>query len=145
MAREPNVVVPFLMRDGAEAAVRKKKSNHRKPKAHEKKVATALGGRKQPGSGAFDDKADVQKHGGGFPLLVECKRTSGQKSIRLEAEWLSKVTQEAHARGSYPALSIQFDDEIMNKMQGLPEATWVALPMSVLRGLLEAAGEVVDL
>ena len=133
-------VVPFLLRSGAEQERKKDQTNRRKPKAQETKVAAQVGGRRQPGSGAFDAKGDVRK-GGDFPLVVECKRTSGQKSIRLEAEWLAKVTREAHARDAYPALSIEFDDEVTRAMPGAPESTWVALPLTVFRALLERAGE----
>jgi len=133
--------VPFLLRAGSEQERKKDKTNRRKPKAHEQKVAAAVGGRRQPGSGAFDAKGDVRAGAGGeFPLVIECKRTSGQKSIRVEAEWLAKVTREAHARDSYPALSIEFDDEVMRGMSGAPEATWVALPLTAFQALLERAG-----
>ena len=139
-------VVPFLLRPGVEEEVKKKQSHRRKPQAQEKKVASALGGRKQPGSGAFEGhKGDVRKKGGDFPLLVECKRTSGQKTLRVDSNWLAKITSEAHAVNSYPALSIEFDEEIMKAHPGSPESTWVALPLSVLRGILEKAGETVDL
>ena len=116
------------------------KSLRKKPRKQENRVSGALGGRRQPGSGAFDSKGDVST-GGEFPLLVECKRTSGNKTIRVDSAWLAKITREAHAVGSYPALSIEFDQEIVAGLEGSPEATWVALPLSVLRGLLEANGE----
>lgn len=143
MARDP--VVPFLLRHDGEAQAKRKKETKRKPKAQERKVAEAVGGRRQRGSGAFEDKGDVAREERSFPLLVECKRTSGHKTIRIDSEWLSKVTQEAHARDAYPALSIEFDEEIVRALPGAPEATWVALPLSVMRGLLEKAGEDGDL
>jgi Holliday junction resolvase len=139
-------VVPFLLRDGSREEAKKDKSHRRMPKAQESRVAAAIGGLRQPGSGAFDHhKGDVKKSHGDFPLLVECKRTSGQKTLRLDSVWLAKITREAHARASYPALSIEFDEDIVRQLDGSPEATWVALPLSVLRGLLEKAGETVDL
>lgn len=134
-------VLPFLLRSDGEAKLQRRKHTGRKPKAHEKKVAEGIGGRRQPGSGAFEDKADVRRESESFPLIVECKRTSGHRTIRIDAEWLAKVTREAHARGAYPALSIQFDDAIVRALAGSPEATWVALPLTVLQGLLEKAGE----
>lgn len=135
-------VQPFLLRDGGEAQLRRKKQTGRKPRAHEKTVAEGIGGRRQPGSGASESaKGDVRRDAHEFPLLVECKRTSGQRTLRVDAEWLAKITREAHARGSYPALSIQFDEDIVRALAGSPEATWVALPLSVMRGLLEKAGE----
>jgi len=144
MARD---VVPFLLRDGSAEEAKKSKSHRRKPKAQEAKVARAIGGRRQPGSGAFDTaKGDVRKSTGDFKLLVECKRTSGHNTIRIHAEWLAKITTEAHTVGSYPALSIEFDDEVVKQLRGgVPEATWVALPLSVIRTLLEKAGEIVEL
>lgn len=141
MAKE---VVPFYSRDDGAAKLKKRKTNQRKPKEHERRVAAEVGGRKQRGSGAFDDKGDVARSDRSFPLLVECKRTSGQKTLRLESDWLAKITREAHAINAYPALSIQFDEEIVRVLPGAPEATWVALPLSVLRGLLEKAGEDTD-
>lgn len=137
-------VLPFLLRSDGEAQNKRRKETRSRPKAQERKVAAAVGGRRQPGSGAFEDKGDVAREDRtfqSFPLLVECKRTSDQKTIRIDSEWLSKVTQEAHARGAYPALSIEFDEQIVRALPGAPEATWVALPLSVLRGLLEKAGE----
>jgi Holliday junction resolvase len=131
--------VPFLLRDGSEKERKKDKTNRRKPKAQERKVAAAVGGKRQPGSGAFEAKGDVRS-AGEFPMVIECKRTSGQKSIRVEAEWLAKVTREAHAQGSYPGLSIEFDDEVMSGFPGKPEATWMALPLTVFQELLERAG-----
>jgi len=136
-------VLPFLLRTDGEAQNKRRKETRAKPKAHERKVAAAIGGRRQRGSGAFEDKGDVAREERSFPLLVECKRTSDRKTktIRIDSVWLSKVTQEAHARDAYPALSIEFDDDVVRALPGSPEATWVALPLSVMQGLLEKAGE----
>lgn len=141
--REPKL--PPLLREGASEERKKAKSHRRKPKAHERKVASAIGGRIQPGSGAFDShKGDALREGGKFPLLVECKRTSEQKTLSVKAEWLGKITREAMSRNRYPALSIEFDDEVMAAEAAgrVPaETTWIALPMSVFRALFEELGE----
>lgn len=141
--REPKL--PPLLREGGMEERKKAKSHRRKPKAQERKVASAIGGRIQPGSGAFEShKGDALREGGKFPLLVECKRTTGNASLSVKAEWLGKITREALAKDRYPALSIEFDAEVMAaEAQGrmAAETTWVALPLSTLRALLEELGE----
>lgn len=141
--REPKL--PPLLREGGMEQRKKDKSHRRKPKAHERKVADTLGGRIQPGSGAFDShKGDALRAGGKFPILAECKRTSGHASLSVKAEWLGKITREALAKNRYPALSIQFDDEVMQAEAGgqVPgETTWIAFPESVVRALFEELGE----
>lgn len=129
---------PPLLREGGMEERKKSKTNRHKPKRHEQRVAAAVGGSRQPGSGAFEGaKGDVRRDHIGFPLLVECKRTSGQKSLRVEAAWLDKISREASGQNKYPALSIEFDEaEVV-----AAEATWVAVPLTVFRAMLEALGE----
>lgn len=110
-------------------------------------MATAVGGGRRPGSGAFDGlKGDVQRRDRGFPLLVECKRTMDKQSIRLEAGHLTKISAEAMGCGAYPALALQFDKEVMDKVargDARPPAStdWVAVPLHVFQAMLEALGE----
>lgn len=121
-----------------------KAARDRKPKRHEKATAKALGGRKQPGSGGKDGfKGDVRDVA--TPLnefLVECKRTEDQ-SLRVEARWLNKITTEA-GPDREPALAIQFETNVLRKLtrpgQVTAEADWVAVPRSVFKRLLDAAG-----
>lgn len=130
---------------------KRKQAHHKRPKAQEKKVATAIGGRRQPGSGAFPGfKGDVRRTGdfggGGFPLLVECKRTMGKQSLRLELKHLIKITNEASGARAWPALDIQFDKEVVmrlaREMGKLPASTdWVAIPLDLLQLMLEQLGE----
>lgn len=145
MSDEPKrSVVPPLLQDPVE--VRKKESNHRRPKRQEKKVAAAIGGRRQPGSGAFDShKGDVSRNDASFPLLVECKRSMGKKSIRLEARHLTKITNEALGEGKYPALALQFDEEVMRALarggKAQADTDWIAVSLSTFQAMLEALGE----
>jgi hypothetical protein len=145
MARKRHV--PPLLRD--EAEVRKDQSNRRRPKKQEKKVARAIGGKRQPGSGSNQwAKGDVLRDGPPqdldrtFSMLVECKRSMGKKSIRVEADWLTKITNEALPQGKYPALALQFDEEVMRACArgrgGVPAPEdWIAVPLMAFRAMLE--------
>jgi hypothetical protein len=130
------------LRDGGTASEKRKTHKHR-PKKQEKTVAAALGGRRQPGSGAFDEaKGDVRvERSDRFSFLVECKRTSGKKSLGVKLEWLMKITAEARVNDRYPALAIQFDRRVIDSMPGTAEEDWVAIPLSVMKGMLEDLGE----
>ncbi len=132
----------------------KRRSHRVKPKAQEKKVALVVGGRRQGGSGSHEDaKGDAAREGSGyiqdFPLLVECKRTTLRanghgKSISVKAEWLAKITREAFNVHKHPALAIQFDKEVMDKLarQGLSaETDWVMFPATTVQAIFEALGQ----
>jgi len=125
--------IPPYLRDGW-ASSRKKQTNLKKPKAHEKRVESAIGGRRQPGSGAFDEaKGDVCSQ----KLLVECKRTV-KKSLSVQASWLTKISREARSEGKLPALSIEFEQDVVGAGT---EATWIAVPLKVFERLLEESDE----
>jgi Holliday junction resolvase len=136
--------LPPLLQDEAEQ--RRRETHHRRPKKQERKVAKAVSGRRQPGSGAFEGhKGDVRRDDAGFPLLVECKRTE-KLSFRLEVSHLTKITNEALTGGRHPALAIQFDEQIVRGVAGHrgedPASTdWVAVPLSTFQAMLEALGE----
>ncbi len=121
-------------------------AQHKRPKKQEEKVASSIGGRRQRGSGSSDfAKGDVSRDAD-FPLLVECKRSMGKESIRVEARWLTKITAEAQAVDKYPALAIQFDDEVMKRVAikhggAQAESDWMAVPLSTFQGMLEALGD----
>jgi len=144
VARSKPRHVPPLLQDPAVTG--KRDATIRKPRQQEKTVAAAVGGRRQPGSGAFSGlKGDVRRSGQ-FPMLVECKRVSGQESIRVEMKVLAKIAAEAADRGASPALSIQFDEDVARKLSlrlGFPpmSADWIAVPLFVFRAMLEALGE----
>lgn len=145
MKRSKPRVVPPLLQDQGE--VKRREAHHRRPKAQEKGVAEAIGGRIRPGSGAFAGlKGDAQRQDRSFPLLVECKRSMGKQSIRLEARHLTKITEEAMSSGAYPALDLQFDREVMDRVarasDRAPASTdWIAVPRTVFQAMLEALGE----
>lgn len=137
---------PPLLRPDGEQDRKHRESHHRRPRDQEKGVAAAVGGRKTRGSGSAEDKGDVDRPDAGFPLKVECKRSMGKQSIRLEAAHLAKISSEAMAVGAFPALDLQFDQEVMDRLaraQGrAPAATdWIAVPLPVFQAMLEALGE----
>lgn len=145
MRRRKPRAVPPLLQDGDKA--KRKQAQHKRPKKHEERVAGALGAHRRGGSGSHPSaKGDVRREDAGFPLLVECKRSMGKMSIRLEARWLTKITKEAMGENKYPAIALQFDDEVMiavaRKHGGVPaSADWVAVPLSTFRAMLEELGE----
>ena len=107
------------------------------PTTQERRVARALSGRRQPGSGSsMYAKGDVkQRSSEAFDLnrfLIECKQTKNA-SLSVKAEWLSKITQEAMAAGLEPAL--QFD--IKGQKDGFVERDWIAVPLSVFKRILD--------
>lgn len=132
--------LPRFIRDEVDG----KAARDRKPKRHERATAKALGGRTQPGSGSKAGfKGDVRDVA--TPLnefLVECKRTEDQ-SLRVQARWLNKITTEAGITRE-PALAIQFEPDVLRKLttpgQLTAESDWVAVPRSVFKRLLDAAG-----
>jgi len=135
------MALPRFIQDVADG----KAARDRKPKRHEKATAKALGGRTQPGSGAKDGfKGDVREVATpDMEFLIECKRTEDQ-SLRVEARWLNKITTEA-GPDREPALAIQFETNVLRRLtrpdQVTAEADWVAVPRSVFKRLLDAAGE----
>lgn len=136
---------PPLLRDGGEAERRKRRSNNKLPKAHEKLVAEAVGGKRVCGSGAFEDKGDVNREEGAFQFKIECKRTTNE-SLGVKASWLTKISDEARAAGVHPALSIQFDKSVMGKIARASDRApapedWIAIPLHLFQELIEAADE----
>ena len=113
------------------------------PKAQERRVAAALGGKRVKGSGCSPyAKGDVVAAGsaGTAGWLVECKR-SEKASLAIQRAWLVKVTREAMVQGKRPALSVEIAG-------GAPahdvEQTWVAVPLSAFVALMQRAGETSD-
>jgi len=144
MKQQRGPKLPPLLRPGGDAEKRKKRSNHKLPKKQELAVADSVGGKRVRGSGSGEDKGDVARDGGAFPMKVECKRSMGKESISLKASHLTKISAEAAADGVFPALDIQFDREVMSRIaraSGRPEAStdWIAVPLYVMTALLEAA------
>jgi hypothetical protein len=111
----------------------KERVKRKKSKRQERRVASALGGKVTPLSGADKRaKGDVEV---GDKFLVEAKRTDAA-SIRVTAAWLRKITREAMAVGADPALAIEMD--VGN--DGLVERDWVLIPRSVFSRLKDDEG-----
>ena len=134
----------------------RRRAQDRAPKVHETSTAKALGGRVQKASGAkYDAKGDVgMVEGGRFDFHGECKTTEGL-TLRLEAQWLNKITSEAEALFKTPFLAIRFRrrvlDELASKLWqklGKPVTTaekdWIAVPRSVFVKMLDELGEEFD-
>lgn len=131
--KDDRPLVPALLRDDYTG----KRARNKRPKAHERDTAAALGGRRTPASGSKPwAKGDVGGvNVGALEFLVECKRTDG-KSLRVEGTWLEKITEEAHQKvGREPALAIQIGE--------LPADVrdWVAVPRAVFERLQRLAKE----
>lgn len=137
----------FLDDDAKLKDHRKRKTHRLKPKAQEKKVSEAIGGKRQRGSGSQPGlKGDAVREDIGLPLLGECKRTAGKKSISVKVEWLAKISREAESQNAYPFLDVQFDRDVVESVarkMGIPppEEDWVMVPISLWRMILERLGE----
>lgn len=137
---------PLLRGDAGAAEVKHRKSHFKRPKAQERRVAEAIGGKRVAGSGSGEEKGDVARVQRSFPIRVECKRSMGKASVSFKAEHLIKISSEAMAAGAYPALAIQFDREVMAAVARacgrMPASEdWVAVPLNVFQAMLEALGE----
>jgi hypothetical protein len=83
------------------------KRNRRISIEQEDKVAAAIGGRRQPASGAIEGmEGDVRKIG---VVRVECKWTHAA-SYKLDLSTLTKIEREA-GRNEVPALVLSFRDK----------------------------------
>ena len=93
--------------------IAKKKSWHKQ----EKRIATELGGRLTPASGAGPIKGDVQTD----DYIIEAKTTT-KKSYAVTTTTLKKLEQQSHLQSKKPALFIQFEESpLMN-------SEWVLIP-----------------
>jgi hypothetical protein len=99
----------------------------------EKRTLKSMGAKPQPASGAMAGaKSDgILKKGQNFRL--ELKSTTAQ-TLKLEREWLEKISQEALGHRQVPALVLSFVDE-----EGKPamkrNAEWVAIPKHIFEEL----------
>lgn len=96
-------------------------------KQHEERIAQALGGRRQPGSGnKLGRQGDVDHP----DLYVEAKSTT-KESLRLRAEWLVTAAGRAFMHRKKPVVALSFE--------ALPESRrdWVVIPLSHFIELLE--------
>jgi len=83
----------------------------------ERELAKALGGKRQPSSGAFGTQIHdasltgdvVVKYPWWKTLLLEAKfGYGGSKSMSIKREWFEKVRQEAKLSNRYPVVALKF-------------------------------------
>jgi hypothetical protein len=113
-------------------------------KAHEKRIAKELGGRRLPNSGARKHskwrsttaRGDVTTP----EFHVEHKRTENA-SLSVKYQWLKNVVEEAHQRGLDPALVLTFQSaEVQYDRpadQRVP-ADWMLVPVAVMKRMIAA-------
>ena len=95
----------------------------------ERLLAKTLGARAQPASGALEGaKGDIELPA----FLLEAKSTT-QKSMALQLQWLAKIAGEARSIGKPPAVAITF-----TRPDGHPllDGEWVAIPLYTFKELL---------
>ena len=91
--------------------------------SHETDAAELVGGKRHRGSGASPwKKSDASSN----VFQVECKQT-GNESLSLKLEWLTKIEREAMGCGKVPALHVRF---LKN------QSDWVMIPAYMLKRLL---------
>lgn len=99
----------------------------------EKRVATSLAARLTPASGAMRGaKSDMNKKAGGRKFQIESKATK-TATLGVDHGWLVKVTEEAQASGSIPALTMSFVGE---DGKSKPKGDWVAVPLWAFQELI---------
>src|SRR5215472_18696286 len=94
-------------------------SGKKRSLAQENAVAKQLGGRRVPGSGAFETlPGDVRTE----RYLIECK-TTGTQSFTITTNILLRITREAFSRSLVPALQLT--------LEGHPagEQDWILVPL----------------
>ena len=109
------------------------------PTDQERKLAAAVGGRRQPGSGSSmyakgdvkfgDDKNTIDANG----FLFDSKQTEAA-SLGVTGEMLEKISREALAEERHPALEL----EIKGAKTPMARETWIVLPRAVFLRLLNA-------
>lgn len=99
---------------------------------HEKRIATAFGGKRLPRSGGLPwSKWDKTTAGGDVSsakLHLEHKRTEA-KSLIVQLEWLEKVSAAARRCAKDPGLVITFERKLK------PPEDWVLLPMRLVQSV----------
>jgi hypothetical protein len=112
-------------------------SKAKKSKKHENRIASAMGGKRLPASGAkrytkwLPSSVTAGADVGNKTLHMEAKRAEpGTKSIGVTREWLLKVTEGSARVMKTPAMVLTFEEA-----KGF-EGDWVLLPLSVARRLL---------
>lgn len=118
---------PFMNR-----AAKRSSTDH--GRVSEKRVATSLAARLTPASGAMRGaKSDMKKKAGDRKFQIESKATKNA-ILGVDLGWLVKVTEEAQATGSIPALTMSF---VAEDGKSRPKGDWVALPLWAFHEILE--------
>jgi hypothetical protein len=122
---------PFMDR-----AAKRGSSDH--GKVSEKRVAASLAARLTPASGAMRGaKSDARKKTSTHKFQIESKATTSG-TLGVDYGWLVKVTEEAMATGSVPALTMSFVD-VSGKAK--PRGDWIAVPLWAFHQILEELGD----
>lgn len=115
-------------------------TNPRAVKRQERRVASRVGGRRQPASGSLPwAKGDVAAS----DLMVSCKRTK-HASISITADMLAEIEQIAMAKNCAPAMAIEMEGSgstFGGSRRQLAERDWVLVPMRVFEEMLGAVRE----
>lgn len=98
----------------------------------EKYTAKRLKGETTPRSGAGQEKGDIKLE----QTLLEVKSTKS-KSIKIQYDWLYKITQEANTKGCNPGLVVVFTDD-----RGQPNrcGKWVMITEDEYLAMRESLG-----
>lgn len=107
---------------------------YKRSKKHEDRLGKRLGGKRIPRSGGMAwSKWDSSTAGGDISVPdfhIEHKRTDC-KSMSVQHEWLTKVSEGARKVGKDPALAVTFE----KKGQFLDD--WIMIPLDVFERLLK--------
>lgn len=99
------------------------KNNKKEAQKREKKLASELGGKAMPNSGASDQRGDIKLD----KYLIDDKFTNTEAYV-IKVETLNKITIEAYDVNREPLLIIQFRKHIIN---GYPDE-WILVPYILL-------------
>ncbi len=114
----------------------KKNRNVKRSKAHELRLATELGGKRELRSGANKfspwGSRTMGRDISTDKFLIEHKNTQ-KESISIKKEWLLGIKASAHAAMKDPMLIFTFQTGTQ------PPEDWAAIPLTVLKRLLASA------
>lgn len=100
--------------------------SHYRAAKQEKELATRIGGRRTPASGALSEKGDVRKKG---VIRIEAKTTK-HKSFSVSLDMIRKIEDAALPCDEMPIIVIEFITE-----NGKPIREVAVVPMYVLNSL----------
>ena len=100
----------------------------------EKRVSKSMASQLMPASGAMRGaKSDAQLKTASYKFQIESKATTNL-TMGLEYGWLRKITSEAMACSTYPAITLSFVD---GEGKAKPQGDWVAIPLWLFQELTE--------